>query len=52
MANFIGNYSSLLKHFSSVDFLQIEDNKQDALRKGPVIAPFALQFQTTFFEKV
>ena len=45
MINFISSYSSLIKHFSFADLLQIEYNEQDALQKKPVIAPFVVQFK-------
>ena len=45
MINFISSYSSLIKHFSFADLLQIEYNEQDALQKKLVIAPFVVQFK-------
>ena len=45
VTHFISSYSSLIKHFSFADLLQIEYNEQDALQKKPVIAPFVVQFK-------
>ena len=45
MINFISSYSSLLKHFSFAELLQIEYNEQVALQKTLVIATFVVQFE-------
>ena len=43
----INTYRNLLKTFSFADFLMIEDHKEGALRKDPVLEPFVGQLQTT-----
>ena len=48
--NFISSYSSLLKHFSFAELLQIEYNEQVALQKTLVIATFVVQFEQLLWE--
>ena len=43
----ITTYRNLLKTFSFADFLMIEDHKEGALRKDPVLEPFAGQLKPT-----
>ena len=44
---FFSTYNNFLNPFSFADFLIIEDNKQGALLKDQVIAPFVKQVKIT-----